>query len=154
MGEFFQLIGASYFNPVDIGGMNRSNLESILELLANDANVDIIAMLRGVQAARRRDDDELRSELQAYKDASDKSGKPLLAMLWTPTPYTDSSQIAEVDSILMEFGIPAFPTPGRAARAVKKMVDYYRFRQSVQNGECGSRSHFGFRRGGLCRKTL
>ena len=134
MGEFFQLIGASYFNPVDIGGMNRSNLESILDLLANDANVDILAMLRGVQAARRRDDDELRSELEAYKEASDKSGKPLLAMLWTPTPYTDSAQIAEVDGMLMELGIPTFPTPGRAARAVKKMVDYYRFRQSVQNG--------------------
>ena len=133
MGEFFQLIGASYFNPVDIGGMNRSNLESILDLLANDPNVDILAMLRGVQAARRRDDAELRSELEAYKEASDKSGKPLLAMLWTPTPYTDSAQIAEVDGMLMELGIPTFPTPGRAARAVKKMVDYYRFRQSVQN---------------------
>ena len=28
MAEFFQLVGASYFNPVDIGGINRSNLES------------------------------------------------------------------------------------------------------------------------------
>ena len=134
MGEFFQLIGASFFNPVDIGGMNRSNLESILDLLAGDDNVDIVGMLRGVQAARRRDDAELRSELEAYKAACEKAGKPLFAMFWTPTPYADSAQIEEVDAMMMDIGIPTFPTPARAARAVKKMVDYYRFRQSVQNG--------------------
>ena len=55
-------------------------------------------------------------------------------MFWTPTPYADSAQIEEVDGMMMELGIPTFPTPARAARAVKKMVDYYRFRQSVQNG--------------------
>ncbi len=134
MGEFFQLIGASFFNPVDIGGMNRSNLESIMDLLAGDPNVDVIAMLRGVQAARQRDPAELRAELETYKTASERAGKPLLAMFWTPTPYQDSAQIEEVDGILMELGIPTFPNPARAAKAVKKMVEYYRFRESVANG--------------------
>ena len=134
MGEFFQLIGASFFNPVDIGGMNRSNLESIMDLLANDDNVDIIAMLRGVQTAARRSPEEVKAELETYKAASVRSGKPLLSMFWTPTPYADSTAMGEMDASLMELGIPTFPTPARAARAVKKMVDYYRFRQSMENG--------------------
>ena len=105
-----------------------------MDLLANDSNVDILAMLRGVQTAARRSDEEVRAELETYKEASVKSGKPLFAMFWTPTPYADSTAMSEMDAKLMDLGIPTFPTPARAARAVKKMVDYYRFRQSVENG--------------------
>ena len=82
MASFFQLIGASYFNPVDIGGMNRSNLESIIDLLANDQNVDIIGLLRGVQL-RRRTQQDLEEELEIYAKARDRVGKPMLAMFWT-----------------------------------------------------------------------
>ena len=131
IGSFFQLIGASYFNPVDIGGINRDNLESIIDLLSNDPNVDILGLLRGV-AARRRSQEEINTELEMYQKARDRAGKPMLAMFWTPTPYPDSTAMGELDQALQSFGIPTFPTPNRAARALKKTIDYYRFRQSLE----------------------
>jgi len=131
MANFFQLIGASYFNPVDIGGLNRGNLESIIELLAKDPNVDILAHMRGAQV-RRRTKEDLVAELELYSQISNRVGKPMMAMFWTSTPYADSSNLEELDKTLQGLGIPAFPTPARAARAVKKMVDYYRFRESLK----------------------
>ena len=131
MANFFQLVGASYFNPVDIGGINRSNLETILNLLTNDPNVDIVAMMRGTQG-RRRSQEDLMAELELYGQARDKSGKPMLAMFWTPVPYPDNAPMEEIDKTLQGLGIPTFPSPARAARAMEKMVDYYRFRQSLE----------------------
>lgn len=132
MGSFFQLIGASYFNPVDIGGMNRENLETIIDLLANDPNVDIMGLLQGVQL-RRRTQQDMEEELAVYSKVRDRVGKPMLAMFWSPTPYPDSTVLGGLDKTLQGFGIPTFPTPARAARALKKLVDYYRFRQSIES---------------------
>ncbi|MFH1560833.1 MAG: CoA-binding protein [Chloroflexota bacterium] len=131
LSGFFQLIGASYFNPVDIGGINRGNLESIINSLADDPNVDILALLRGAQI-RRRGQLDLAAELELYRQARDRVGKPMLAMFWTPNPFSDSATLEELDKTLQGLGIPAFPTPARAARALKKMVDYYRFRQDLE----------------------
>ena len=130
MASFFQLVGASYFNPVDIGGINRSNLETILGLLTGDPNVDIVAMMRGVQRGRRSQED-VAAELKLYGEARDKSGKPMLAMFWTPVPYPDNAPMEEMDATLRDLGIPTFPSPVRAALALKKTVDYYRFRESL-----------------------
>ena len=126
MAEFFQLVGASYFNPVDIGGINRSNLETILDLLTGDPNVDVIAMMRSVQRGRRSAED-IAAELKQYGEARDKSGKPMMAMFWTPVPYPDHEPMEETDAILRDLGIPTFPSPSRAARALRKVVDYHRF---------------------------
>jgi acyl-CoA synthetase (NDP forming) len=131
MASFFQLIGASYFNPVDIGGINRENLESIIELLASDPNVDVLAHMRGAGLGRRSQAD-LMAELELYSQVRDRVGKPMMAMFWTSNPYADSSNLEEMDKTLQGLGIPTFPTPARAARALKKMVDYYRFRRSIE----------------------
>lgn len=133
MASFFQLIGASYFNPVDIGGINRSNLETLIDLLANDPNVDIVAHMRGAGAGRRSQED-LVAELELYSQARDRVGKPVLAMFWTPSPYQDSDTLEELDKALLDLGIPTFPTPARAAQALRKMIDYYRFQQGFDVG--------------------
>ncbi|SVB62601.1 uncharacterized protein METZ01_LOCUS215455, partial [marine metagenome] len=88
-------------------------------------------LLRGV-AARRRSQEEINTELEMYQKARDRAGKPMLAMFWTPTPYPDSTAMGELDQALQSFGIPTFPTPNRAARALKKTIDYYRFRQGLE----------------------
>ncbi|MDP6102297.1 MAG: CoA-binding protein, partial [Dehalococcoidia bacterium] len=130
MASFFQLVGASYFNPVDIGGINRSNMETILDLLTNDPNVDIVAMMRGIQRGRRTQE-EMVAELELYGQARDKSGKPMIAMFWTPVPYPDNTAMEEIDKTLREMNIPTFSSPSRAALALKKMIDYHRFREDL-----------------------
>lgn len=131
MGSFFQLIGASYFNPVDIGGINRDNLGEILDLLTSDPNIEILAIMRGIQA-RRRSHEDLVDELKLYRQAKDNSGKPLLAMFWSSAPTNDSEAIKETDAILQELGIPSFPTPLRAAVALRKVVDYYKILDDME----------------------
>ena len=131
MAEFFQLVGASYFNPVDIGGINRTNLETILDLLTSDPNVDVVATMRGVQRGRRSAED-LAAELKLYGEARDKSGKPMMAMFWTPVPYPENGPMEETDATLRDLGIPTFPSPSRAASALRKVVDYHRFHAGMQ----------------------
>ena len=131
MSSFFQIIGASFLNPVDVGGINRSNLESIMDLLANDPNVDILALFRPVRLGRRGMD-ELNAELEVYSAVRDRVSKPMLAMLWTAIPYPDSTLVESLHKTLQGFGIPAFATPARAARALKKTVDYYKFLRGLE----------------------
>ena len=131
LGSFFQLIGASYFNPVDVGGINRGNLETTIDLLAMDLNVDAVALLVGAFGVRRPRE-EVVADFELYAKARDKVGKPVLAMFWSPIPYRDGPTFVDLDDTLQGLGIPAFTSPGRAARALRKMVDYYRFRQSLE----------------------
>ena len=51
MGSFFQLIGASYFNPVDVGGINRTSMETILDLLGFDPEIGSVGVLISPMAA-------------------------------------------------------------------------------------------------------
>ena len=136
MGSFFQLVGASYFNPVDVGGINRGNLETIIDLMTTDPNIDAIALQVGVlgAAAGRRTKEDVLAELQVYQKASEKTGKPVAAVLWAPAPFHNGAALEETDKILQSVGIPAFPSPARAARSLKKVIDYYRFRQGLEDG--------------------
>ena len=118
MSSFFQLIGASYFNPVDVGGINRSNMQSIIELMAMDSNVDAVAILVG-SGTRRRDLDEVKSRLELYRDARDKVGKPFLSIFWAPIPYRDADLLGELEQTLQEVGIPSFVNPERAANVLE-----------------------------------
>ena len=130
MSGFFQLVGASYFNPVDIGGINRGNIETIVDLLARDSNVDAMAVLVAGLAGRRSREDIL-AELELYQKARIDTGKPVLAMFQAPVPYREGAFLEELDKKLQELGIPVFLSPERAARALKKMVDDYTLRQDL-----------------------
>jgi acyl-CoA synthetase (NDP forming) len=134
LGSYFQLIGASYFNPVDVGGINRGNLETTIDLLAMDPNVDSVALLVGAFGVRRPRE-EVVGDLELYAKARDKAGKPVMAMFWSPVPYRDGPAFVDLDETLQNFAIPAFASPARAAQALRKMVDYYRFRASVQEND-------------------
>ena len=130
MSSFFQLIGASYFNPVDIGGINREHLETIVDLLAMDSSIDAVALVAGAFVGRRPRAEVL-EELEIYQKARDKSGKPVLAMFHTPIPYGEGTLLEELDKRLQELGIPVFLSPERAARTLRRMVDYYALRQDM-----------------------
>ena len=137
LSSFFQLIGGSYFNPMDVGGPNQTNIESIIDLLARDPHIDAVAVLVGAQGAQRSWEEMLAS-LEPYRRAREETGKPVLAMFSTPIPYRNGAPMEELDTILQGLEIPVFASPERAARALKKMVDYYRLRQSLEDNGPGS----------------
>ncbi|MEE9162602.1 MAG: CoA-binding protein, partial [Candidatus Neomarinimicrobiota bacterium] len=126
LGEFFQVIGASYLNPVDIGGMNRDMTESIVGILNSDPNIHIVAMQLGTQAFARNPK-QVEAQIAAQVSARDKTQKPVVTILFSPDPYGDGQILKDLDLKLQEAGIPSYPTYERAALALKKLVDYYRF---------------------------
>jgi hypothetical protein len=71
--------------------------------------------------------------------------KPFVAMLFSPNPYQNGAELQALEKQLLEAGIPSFPSYDRAARAVKKVVDYSRShaesrRDMVGAGQPGRRA--------------
>jgi acyl-CoA synthetase (NDP forming) len=128
LGEFFQVIGASYLNPVDIGGMNRDMTESIVDILNSDPNIHVVAMQLSTQAYARNPK-QIDDLIAAQMSARDKTQKPVVTILFSPDPYGDGHTLKDLDLKLQEAGMPSYPTYERAALALKKLVDYYRFHE-------------------------
>jgi len=129
LSSFFTLVGASYSNPIDMGS-NRDNVGDILEILAQDENIDAVAM----QFTPRfwlRNRRLIEGQLQAFIELKGKVAKPILAMFSSPAPHQDAEAIAAIEAQLQEAAIPSFPSYQRAAQALKKVSDYYRFHQRV-----------------------
>ena len=127
LGEFFQVIGASYLNPVDMGGMNRPMMESIMDILSADANVDVVVMQLNPRELRGADGGS--AHVAALARARETTGKPVAAVLFSPDPYGDGAALKELDLRLQAAGIPSYPSYERAAFAIRKVGEYYRRRE-------------------------
>tara|TARA_Y100000588_G_scaffold217_1_gene228 strand:- start:369 stop:1856 length:1488 start_codon:yes stop_codon:yes gene_type:complete len=139
MGSFFQLIGASYFNPVDVGGINRTSMETILDLLGLDPEIGSVGVLvspmvlGGGSGKRTRNTltKAQRATLEQYKNSKDRVGKPFFGMFWAPVPHKDGKSLELIDEAFQEMGLPIFLNPERAAAAISKVVEYYRLHSDL-----------------------
>ena len=136
LSGFFNIIGGSYRNPLDAGGtighgFLPQNLARLLDVLDEDANVDAIAMEvgAGFLARRMRENpailDSLLDVLSAHRE---RSGKPFLAIAH-PGHLEDVS--AMIRSRLLERNIPPFTGFQPAAQALRRAIDYWRFREGM-----------------------
>ncbi len=129
---FFNIIGGSYKNPVDMG-MNWAgeNFEDIMQVLLEDPNIDaVVNDLPLTFLFRRiaRQPDFKKRLFTTFDDMRKQYDKPLLAVVGF-SPFEKE----EVDfrRELLEAGIPAFHNFERAAQAFKHVSDYHRFRHAV-----------------------
>jgi acyl-CoA synthetase (NDP forming) len=131
LGEFFNIIGGSYRNPLDMGGTigfggQPEQLERLLRILDEDEHVDAIAMelASGFLARRWQADpaslDALLEPLVAHQA---QSGKPFVTIVH-PGHLEDVT--AKARARVAERGLPAFHSFERAARALARAVDYWR----------------------------
>ena len=134
LAGFFQLVGASYFNPIDIGGLNRHMLETIVDILFGDPLLDAVVVQLGATLLQGNNREEGLAQLDLYRQARDKTGKPVLAILNAPNAYRDGPALDDLDKTLQGMSIPSFPNPDRAAQVLRKVVDYYRHREGVTAG--------------------
>jgi acyl-CoA synthetase (NDP forming) len=136
LSGFFNIIGGSYRNPLDSGGtigmgFLPHNLQKLLEILDEDPNVDAIAMEvgAGFLARRMRENpailDSLLEILSAHRA---RSPKPFLAIAH-PGHLEDVS--AMIRARLLERNIAAFTDFRSAAKALRRAVDYWRFREGL-----------------------
>ncbi|MDP2673904.1 MAG: hypothetical protein Q8Q00_03250, partial [Dehalococcoidia bacterium] len=112
-------------------GFLPQNLQKLLEILNEDQNVDAIAMEvgAGFLARRMRENpailDSLLEILSAHRE---RSPKPFLAIAH-PGHLEDVS--AMIRSQLLERNIAAFTDFQPAAKALRRAVDYWRFREGM-----------------------
>lgn len=136
LSGFFNIIGGSYRNPLDAGGtigmgFLPQNLQKLLEILDGEQKVDAIAMEvgAGFLARRMRENpgilDSLLDILSAHRE---RSPKPFLAIAH-PGHLEDVS--AMIRARLLERNIPPFTDFGAAAKALRRAIDYWRFREGM-----------------------
>ena len=135
LGSFFNIIGGSYRNPLDAGQTFRSVdlLVQMLETLRDDPNIDSVVL---EMAARRGERDpklmeDLLPALQRFKEGTTK---PFLMVVSPAQRDEHYERYAQLRNELTARGIAAYPTSQRAAATLRRVVDYYRFRQEVEAG--------------------
>jgi acyl-CoA synthetase (NDP forming) len=130
--SFFNIIGGSYKNPVDMG-MNWAgeSFQEIMQVLMEDPNIDAIVNdlpLTFLLRRMARQPDFKERLFNTYRIMQAQYDKPLLAVVGF-SPFEKE----EVDfrQEMLRAGVPAFHNFERAARAFKHVSDYYRFCQKA-----------------------
>ncbi|MCL0101807.1 CoA-binding protein [Dehalococcoidia bacterium] len=124
LAEFFSLVGASFRNPIDMGS-NRTEIDTILDILNNDSVIDVIVMQMSVASGRNRSGAE--AQIDALTKFKERSSKPVIAIPYSMTPHEEAEALKSFESRLFAAGIPSFPTYERAAKALKHVRDYHQF---------------------------
>ncbi len=139
LASFFSLIGGGYVNPIDTGNSNREQLTRIMNIIEKDANIDNIIMLTGIAmggAGRIQDTNETYPKDPAIEGAEPiielrkKTSKPVIAVIsasFAPGGVRDARKLMKA---LQAGGVPAFVSISRAATALRKTFDYYRFKET------------------------
>ena len=123
--EFFNIIGGSYQNPLDMAGtigQDPKNFDKILDILDEDAALDALVMeLSATFMARRWKDkpEEFERLLDSIVNFRDRSHKPFLTVLH---PSHLEAEALEARLKLQERGIAVFANFERAANAMAKVA--------------------------------
>jgi acyl-CoA synthetase (NDP forming) len=136
LASFFNIIGGSYQNPLDMGGTigfggSAEALRKLFDILDADPNVDAIAMemassfLARMWAANPASLDGMLDTLSAHKE---RSPKPFVAIL---QPQHVEDVVAAARKRIQERGLAVFASFDRGARALRRAIDYHRFRAGL-----------------------
>jgi len=136
LASFFTIIGGSYRNPFDSGHTigfrgQPDNLPRLLDILDEDANIDAVVMEIGTGFMARRwqqDPSSLDRLLDTLVDFQQRSAKPFITILH---PAHLEAVAAEARAKVTARGLPAFTSFQRGARALRKAIDYHRFRAGL-----------------------
>ncbi|MDY7019073.1 MAG: CoA-binding protein [Chloroflexota bacterium] len=138
--EFTPKAGTSVRNPIDSSPYviwDPSLFSRTLEIVANYDEVDcLLIYIPAFSAFMDIGDEVIRGQIEAIKDFKIKSRKPVVVAL-LPGGMPDQLQLGfELQQILIDAGIPVYPTVGRAARALSRFIKYHE-ENSSQPAETG-----------------
>lgn len=127
------IIGDSGFTHIDmLGAMARTDNFDFFIVYLNE--LELLTIFQEQEVTVR-----LKKNTQGFLKARDDTGKPLLAVVGEKSLGADdcdhwsTKRICEMRSELIVARTPIYPTMGRAARAVKKLIDYYDGREQIRN---------------------
>jgi acyl-CoA synthetase (NDP forming) len=134
--SFFNIIGGSYQNPLDMGGTigfggSAATLQRLFDVLDADANVDAIAMdlASGFMVRRwQMDPGSLDAMLDGLVAHQERSSKPFVTVL---QPGHVEDVMIGVRKRVQERRLAVFASFERAARSLRRAVEYHRFRAGM-----------------------
>jgi acyl-CoA synthetase (NDP forming) len=130
---FFQTLGASYRNPLDIS-LNFPHLDRIiksLDILSEDDNIDTVVLeisvpfMKDLSWINKNMFDEM---IKAVSDFKKRCSKSFITIL---VPAHAEQEALEVKKKLVARNIPCFAGFESGARALRKATDYYRNKTSM-----------------------
>lgn len=127
LAEFFNVIGGSYQNPLDMGGTIQGKVEildRILAIVDADPNVHAFAIeLSAMFAARqwKSKPETLDQMLDAIRAFSDRTEKPVLLVLH---PAHEMEFVGSVQHKFNERKLPVFQSFERAAAALRRVAEF------------------------------
>lgn len=136
LGAFFNIIGGSFQNPLDMGGTigfggSPETLRKLFAILDADPHVDAIAieMASGFLARMwQANPSSLDGLLETLVTHTERSQKPLAAIL---QPQHVEDVVAMARRRIQERQLAVFASFERAARALHRAIDYHRFRAGL-----------------------
>ncbi|MBI4517989.1 MAG: CoA-binding protein [Deltaproteobacteria bacterium] len=136
LAEFFNVVGGSFRNPLDAGstiamGFRLDKLELLLDILAADPVIDLIALDLGAGLAAdrwREHPGALAVMLELLAAYAARTAKPLALIL---DPAHREAEVAELRVQFVQRGLLVLPGAERAAVALRKLVEYQRFRAEL-----------------------
>jgi acyl-CoA synthetase (NDP forming) len=124
LGEFFNIVGGSYQNPLDMAGTIQGNMETldkVLRIIDADPNVDAYAMeLSAMFGARqwKRNPESLDKLIESLKTHMARSSRPFVLVMH---PSHEEVYAAEVKPKFVDASIPIYPNFERAAAALARV---------------------------------
>jgi acyl-CoA synthetase (NDP forming) len=136
LASFFNIIGGSYRNPLDAGGtmmmgFRMDNLERMLDILEEDANVDAIVLESAatfLMSHRLMSASLLDKMLTLSSEYKERCQKPFLMIL---QPGHLEGAMVKTRSKFLERGIATFAGFQQGANALSKVIGYHRFRAGL-----------------------
>ena len=127
LSEIFKAVGSSYKNPIDIGlpWYLLQAFKPALEILGCEERIDTVVVEIPALFIKMAQDiypDFANLIYGTIFDFEKTVGKPLLVML--PPSFHEEAE-REVRERFLQGNIPTFSNYSRAAKALKKVVDYY-----------------------------
>ena len=124
LASFFNTVGGSYGNPLDMAGTVQGKvevLERILAILEADETVDAMAMEQSAMFGARQwkeQPERFDALLDALAAHAERSAKPFLMVMH---PAHEEAYVAELRLRFAERRIPLFPSFERAAAAARAL---------------------------------
>jgi acetyl-CoA synthetase (ADP-forming)/acetyltransferase len=136
LASFFNIIGGSYRNPLDAGGtmlmgFRMDNLERMLDILDEDANVDAVVLESAatfLKSHRLMSATLLDKMLTLSSDYKERCQKPFLMIL---QPWHLEEAMVKIRSKFLQRGIATFGGFQQGANALSKVIGYHRFRAGL-----------------------
>ena len=129
LATFFNLVGASYRNPID-PGMNWGHIRSILEIVAQDPNIDSIAV-HMFFASHLLPPELLDNLINTVINMRENGSKPIMAIVPYLSSPEDMTQAKDIAQKFQGSGIPTFDSVEWAAQALRNALDYSSFKNSI-----------------------